>query len=79
MITQMTMDQTAARPLKLLHSKLSVIGELFFKAVSFLATNGWIKVFSKGRGARNFYAINVEKIEAVYQQSKGAAEQIKLK
>ena len=48
-----------------------------FKAVSFLATNGWIKVFSKGRGARNFYAINVEKIEAVYQQSKGAAEQIK--
>lgn len=48
-----------------------------FKAVSFLATNGWIKVFSKGRGARNFYAINVEKIEAVYQQSKGAAEQVK--
>ena len=48
-----------------------------FKAVSFLATNGWIKVFNKGRGARNFYAINVEKIEAVYQQSKGAAEQIK--
>ena len=48
-----------------------------FKAIAFLVANGWIKVFSKGRGARNFYAINVEKIEAVYQQSKGAAEQIK--
>lgn len=48
-----------------------------FKAVSFLATNGWIKVFSKGRGARNFYAINVEKIEAVYQRSKGIVEQVK--
>ena len=48
-----------------------------FKAVSFLASNGWIKVFSKGRGARNFYAINVDKIEAVYQQSKGIVEQVK--
>lgn len=48
-----------------------------FKAVSFLATNGWIKVFSKGRGARNFYAINVEKIETVYQQSRGIVEQVK--
>lgn len=48
-----------------------------FKAVSFLATNGWIKVFSKGRGARNFYAINLEKIETVYQQSRGIVEQVK--
>lgn len=48
-----------------------------FKAVSFLAENDWIKVFNKGRGARNFYAINVEKIEAVYQQSKGIVEQVK--
>lgn len=48
-----------------------------FKAVSFLASNGWLKVISKGRGARNFYVINVEKIEAVYQQSKGIVEQVK--
>ena len=48
-----------------------------FKAVSFLASNGWLKVISKGRGARNFYFINVEKIEAVYQQSKGIVEQVK--
>lgn len=48
-----------------------------FKAVSFLAENDWIKVFNKGRGARNFYAINVQKIETAYQQSRGLIEQVK--
>lgn len=50
-----------------------------FKAVSFLATNGWIKVFNKGRGARNFYAINLEKIETEYQQSRELFKKAKIR
>lgn len=49
-----------------------------FKAVSYLASNEWIKVFNKGRGSKNFYAINVEKIENGYQQSKVIGQIIKL-
>ena len=50
-----------------------------FKAIAFLVANGWIKVFNKGRGARNFYAINLEKIETEYQQSRELFKKAKIR
>lgn len=50
-----------------------------FKAIAFLVANGWIKVFNKGRGARNFYAINFEKIETEYQQSRELFKKAKIR
>lgn len=48
-----------------------------FKAVSFLSSNDWLKVFNAGRGSRNFYALNVQKINNGFEQAKVAKEVFK--
>ena len=45
-----------------------------FKAVSFLSSNDWLKVFNAGRGSRNFYALNVQKINNGFEQAKVTKE-----
>lgn len=48
-----------------------------FKAVSFLSSNEWLKVFNAGRGSRNFYALNVQKINNGFEQAKVIKEVFK--
>lgn len=48
-----------------------------FKAVSFLSSNEWLKVFNAGRGSRNFYALNVQKINNGFEQAKVTKEVFK--
>jgi len=48
-----------------------------FKAVSFLSSNEWLKVFNAGRGSRNFYALNVQKINNCFEQAKVTKEVFK--
>lgn len=48
-----------------------------FKAVSFLSSNDWLKVFNAGRGSRNFYALNVQKINNGFEQAKVTKEVFK--
>lgn len=40
-----------------------------FKAIAFLSSNDWIRVYKNGRGSRNFYALNVQKISNGFEQS----------
>ena len=49
-----------------------------FKAVSFLSSNEWLKVFNAGRGSRNFYALNVQKINNGFEQAKVIKDVFKL-
>ncbi len=39
-----------------------------FKAIAFLSSNDWIRVYKNGRGSRNFYALNVQKITNAFEQ-----------
>ena len=48
-----------------------------FKAVSFLSSNEWLKVFNAGRGSRNFYVLNVQKINNGFEQAKVTKEVFK--
>jgi hypothetical protein len=48
-----------------------------FKAVSFLSSNDWLKVFNAGRGSRNFYALNVQKINNGFERAKVTKEVFK--
>ena len=48
-----------------------------FKAVSFLSSNDWLKVFNAGRGSRNFYALNVQKINNGFERAKATKEVFK--
>lgn len=41
-----------------------------FKAIAFLSSNDWIRVYKNGRGSRNFYALNVQKISNAFEQSR---------
>ena len=41
-----------------------------FKAIAFLSSNDWVRVYKNGRGSRNFYAINVQKISNGFEQSR---------
>lgn len=41
-----------------------------FKAIAFLSSNDWIRVYKNGRGSRNFYALNVQKISNGFEQSR---------
>lgn len=41
-----------------------------FKAIAFLSSNDWIRVYKNGRGFRNFYALNVQKISNAFEQSR---------
>ena len=41
-----------------------------FKAIAFLSSNDWVRVYKNGRGSRNFYAINVQKILNGFEQSR---------
>ena len=41
-----------------------------FKAIAFLSSNDWIRVYKNGRGSRNFYALNVQKITNGFEQSR---------
>lgn len=41
-----------------------------FKAIAFLSSNDWIRVYKNGRGYRNFYALNVQKITNAFEQSR---------
>lgn len=50
-----------------------------FKAVSFLSSNDWLKVFNAGRGSRNFYALNVQKINNGFELAKVTKEIFKSK
>ena len=48
-----------------------------FKAVSFLSSNDWLKVFNAGRGSRNFYVLNVQKINNGFERAKVTKEVFK--
>ena len=41
-----------------------------FKAIAFLSSNDWVRVYKNGRGSRNFYALNVQKISNGFEQSR---------
>lgn len=41
-----------------------------FKAIAFLSSNDWIRVYKNGRGSRNFYTLNVQKISNAFEQSR---------
>lgn len=41
-----------------------------FKAIAFLSSNDWVRVYKNGRGSRNFYALNVQKISNGFELSR---------